>query len=225
MFLQRERSVICVETFVEFFPSPFSTPLHAIFVIIVVTPRKSPGERSKSEVNWKITKEKVRTRERLSSFIWNSWNLDAAWGEKFMNRAGRWKDKIKKFLTWIFKGYLTLFLPTCFAGEKSTLSVELTSSSFHIYPEIFMQPPKTTENRTRFIDLTSKHVTPQRHFPQKKRRENFITIHVTAKHCSALGMDQKKNWELPTNVFQKDFNKKKKHATMSVNAKDFRSFL
>lgn len=152
MFLQRERSVICVETFVEFFPSPFSTPLHAIFVIIVVTPRMSPGERSKSEVNWKITKEKVRTRERLSSFIWNSWHLDAALGEKFMNRAGRWKDKIKKFLTWYSKDiWRYSFRHASLLKNQHFQSSWHLQSSLHRLPFIFIpksscsrrKPPKT----------------------------------------------------------------------------------
>lgn len=112
------------------------------FVIIIVTP-ESLGERSKSEVNWKITKEKVQTRGRLSSFIWNSWHLDAALGEKFMNRPGRWKDKIKNFLTWIFKGFLTIFLPTCFAAEKSASSDVLTPTSSIFIPESSCNRQKT----------------------------------------------------------------------------------
>lgn len=81
----------------NFFLRHFLLHCMQFFVIIVITP-ESLGERSKSEVNWKITKEKVRTRERLSRLSENSWHLDAvAWGRSSWTELEGRKIKLKTF--------------------------------------------------------------------------------------------------------------------------------
>lgn len=164
------------------------------FLLLSSSPPKVSCGEGKSEVNWKITKkryEHVKGSRRLSR---NSWRLDAAaaWGRSSWTVLEGRKIKLKTFsasLAWIFKGYLTLFLPTCFAAAKSASPAVLTQTSF-----IFISKSSCNHRKQDEVqrpNLKTRIIPPTLTTEKEARKFHYNSCHNGTLFCTLDGSKEK----------------------------------